>query len=260
MVKYKFFIQHLKTIKNNNCNEVEDAEKIKLSPEDTTNLMEKLNDNYLFIIINDALHKKICKLKDQNTHQIKYLISPAKIIIYTENDEELHFKNYENNRINKYSLINSDINFNNVNNSSLINRQTFKKEDESNLDFYLLFVIQLNKEKNNFKRIIGQSFVSNSQKQNEYYLMNKNYIKEINQIFKSINQIIEQYQEKNESDLIKIIKTKLDDKKINSINKLKIQKQLDNKEISELKFSYAHNDKDKALCFYQNFDIISKKC
>lgn len=80
--------------------------------------------------------------------------------------------------------------------------------------------------------------------------MNKNYIKEINQIFKSINQIIEQYQEKNESDLIQIIKSKLDDKIINSINKLKIQKQLDNKEISELKFSYVNNDKDKALCFY----------
>jgi len=34
---------------------------------------------------------------------------------------------------------------------------------------------------------------------------------------------------------------------------------LDNKEISELKFSYVNNDKDKALCFYQNFDIISKE-
>ena len=34
---------------------------------------------------------------------------------------------------------------------------------------------------------------------------------------------------------------------------------MDNKEISELKFSYVNNDKDKALCFYQNFDIISKE-
>ena len=44
----------------------------------------------------------------QNTHQIKYIISLTKIILYTENGGEFHFKNYEDNGW--YYLDNSEIN------------------------------------------------------------------------------------------------------------------------------------------------------
>ena len=83
-----------------------DEGKIKLSPEDTTDLVVQLNSGYKFIIINDELYKKICKLKDQNTHQIEYIISPEKIILYAENGHEFHFKNNKDNKIDKISLLN----------------------------------------------------------------------------------------------------------------------------------------------------------
>ena len=83
-----------------------DKEKIRLSPLDTSDLMVKLNSGYKFIIINDELHKKICRLKDQNTHQIEYIISPEKIILYAENGHEFHFKNNKDNKIDKLSLLN----------------------------------------------------------------------------------------------------------------------------------------------------------
>ena len=104
---YYAFKENLKT---NNINssfvKYYDKGKIKLSPEDTTDLMVKLNSGYKFIIINDSLHKKICRLKDQNTHQIEYIISPEQIILYAENGQEFHFKNNKDNKIDKLSLLN----------------------------------------------------------------------------------------------------------------------------------------------------------
>ena len=104
---YYIFKENLK-VNNSNSSFVKcyDEGKIKLSPEDTTDLMLKLNNRYKFIIINDVLHKKICRLKDQNTHQIEYKISPEKIILYAENGHEFHFKNNKDNKIDKLSLLN----------------------------------------------------------------------------------------------------------------------------------------------------------
>ena len=125
-----------------------------------------------------------------------------------------------------------------------------------------MLAIQLKKEKNSLKQIMGQQYVSNNQKQTEYYLINKNYTNELNKMLYKFNQIIEKCQEENEIDFLQIIKSKLNNELINKINKLsreKIQKQLDNREFNELKISYANNEEQKGVCFYQNFDIISKE-
>ena len=162
------------------------------------------------------------------------------------------------------SKMNSSMNsqFNIINNSSLINEKAFNKNDESIIDFYLILAIQLKKEKDNLKKIFGQTFKPNSQIKNEYYLINKNYMNELNQIFNDINGKIDNCSEENEEKLLKILKSNLDNntvKKINKLNKEKIQKQLNNNEMSGLKYSFANNEEKKRLCFYQNFDIISKK-
>ena len=165
--------------------------------------------------------------------------------------------------------------FNTINNVTLINSQTYKNNEETKIDFYLMLAIQLKKEKNSLKQIMGQQYVSNIQKQTEYYLINKNYTNELNKILYNINQIIEKYQGENEINLLQIIKSQLNNEIINKINKLsrekiqkqldnrvsreKIQKQLDNREFNELKISYANNEEEKCVCFYQNFDIISKE-
>ena len=171
---------------------------------------------------------------------------------------------YDNNNDVNSSNMNSSMNsqFNIINNSSLINPQILNKNEENKIDFYLMLAIQLKKEKNYLKKIFAQKFVPNSQIQNEYYLINKNYMNELNQIFNDINQIIDNCSEENEENLLQIIKSNLNKniiKRINKLNKEKIQKQLDNNEISVLKYSYANNEEKKALCFYQNIDIISKK-
>ena len=80
--------------------------------------------------------------------------------------------------------------FNIINNISL-NGQVQKSNEEIKIDFYLMFVIQLKKEKNSLKQIMGQQYVSNIQKQTEYYLINKNYTNELNKMLYNINQIIE---------------------------------------------------------------------
>ena len=75
----------------------------------------------------------------------------------------------------------------------------------------------------------SQKFVSNSQMHNEYYLINKNYMNKLNEIFYDINQIIENNAEKNDNNLLQIIKSNINN--ITVISKEKIQKQLDNNEI-----------------------------
>ena len=171
---------------------------------------------------------------------------------------------HDNDNDENSSKMNSSMNsqFNIINNSSLINEKSFNKNDESIIDFYLILAIQLKKEKDNLKKIFGQTFKPNSQIKNEYYLINKNYMNKLNQIFNDINGKIDNCSEENEEKLLKILKSNLDNntiEKINKLNKEKIQKQLNNNEMSGLKYSFANNEEKKRLCFYQNFDIISKK-
>ena len=110
--RYNEFKEVLNNIQNpNDNNKCNSQRNIKLKPVDTSDLMEQINHNYKFIIINEALHQKICSLNYQNTHQIKYKITPTKIILFTENGKVLQFKNNKDNKIDKSSFIKIDNNF-----------------------------------------------------------------------------------------------------------------------------------------------------
>ena len=124
--KYYEFKENLNKNKNNSSiNKCYDERTDKLSPLDTTDLIVQLNHNYKFIIINNALHKKICKLKEQNTHQIAYIINQEKIILYTENGQEFHFKNNRDNKIEKSLLLNNVPIINETNNLKIDPRKIY---------------------------------------------------------------------------------------------------------------------------------------
>ena len=240
--QYYEFKESLNNIRKSSINKVYSQRNIKIKPVDTTDLIERLNANYKFIIINEALHQKICALYYQNSHQINYVISPTKIILYTENGKVLQFKTNKDNKIDKLSFIKIDNNPNYIqkedtkiiykeliNNSSIVGEKIFNKNDESKIDFYLTLATKLKKEKKSLMESFSQKFVSNSQMHNEYYLINKNYMNKLNEIFYDINQIIENNAKKNDNNLLQIIKSNINN--ITVMSKEKIQKQLDNNEI-----------------------------
>ena len=110
--QYYEFKEGLKNIQNQSAYKCHSQRNSKIKPIDTSDLMEQINNNYKYIIISNKLHQKICSSNYQNTHQIKYLITPSIITLITENGKILQFKNNKDNKIDKLSFIKIDNNSN----------------------------------------------------------------------------------------------------------------------------------------------------
>ena len=110
--QYFEFKEDLKNIQNQSAYKCHSQRNSKIKPIDTSDLMEQINNNYQYIIISNKLHQKICSSNYQNTHQIKYLITPTIITLITENGKILQFKNNKDNKIDKLSFIKIDNNSN----------------------------------------------------------------------------------------------------------------------------------------------------
>ena len=128
-----------------------------------------------------------------------------------------------------------------------------------------MFSIDLIKEKMSLIQKINEKFKANKNKQNEkYYLINKKYTNEINEIFKinEINQIFGRFKDKNDKEILNEIKSNLtNDQKIelNRLNKDNILEILKSKKFEEFHIDYAFNDDTKGLLYCKNCDIITKE-
>ena len=139
----------------------------------------------------------------------------------------------------------------------------FNKINEDNLIINLTFATKIIRERNNLLDRIKQSNWSNNQQKEEYYLINKNYIKQLylNFHLEDIHQIMKSFHDNNESKSFDFIKRAVMNdnelKKISTLNKKDIQKTLDSKENSEFHHCNVNNTKTAYLWFYKNCDIIN---
>ena len=236
--RYYEFKEKLKKNKKNssfpNCYNDERIFKIKTL--DTTDLMEQLNNDYKIIIINNALCQKICDLK-KDTHQIEYRIFPEKIILYTENGKELHFKNNKNNIIDKSSLLINNPIINKTNNLEIdaskiymdvINYYKMEKEISDKLN-------NQNIQEEKYKGFLVNITWLNKWKKYSFYdkIKNEFLLTKNNDKNKIINKIIEEQKT-----------TGLNYDKINNIENYIIKdiNQLDPEESSNQSFALVNQD------------------
>ena len=210
---------------------------------------------------NEEIEKALELIKKNSTKEkitkiSKILQDELKCILYLISDDNNKYK----------TLFDSSI-YNEKNVEYLKIEQKDKKEEnnEKNLDNYLKMSIKLIKEKRSLINFISQSYKDNkAENEKENYLLKKYYFNEFKNIFylKYINEIIKKNNNKNDKEIIGIIKSNLSEeqkKEISELNKDKIQKKLDDKGISKFEKNYANQDKSKGLIYYNNCDIITKE-
>ena len=105
--EFKQMLQENDNIGSSACFSINRMTNIKLTPENTKDLIKNLNNNHKYIIINDVLAQKICK---ENINKISYTISKETISFKTESDETFEFKNNKDNIISNINLIHNSIN------------------------------------------------------------------------------------------------------------------------------------------------------
>ena len=134
------------------------------------------------------------------------------------------------------------------------------KNNEQNMDYYLMLLIIINRERNNLSTYVKQSHKKKTTEISEYYLININYISVLN-LFLSlsyINDIMNKNIEKNDVDILNIIKSNLSAEqksKINLLQKDYIQKIFDNnQENMKLNLLYYHNND---FFSFNNCEIIT---
>ena len=202
------------------------------------------NNSFEPIAINEW---KKGKDKDKAINLLNYLSKNNDIIknpqvIQKEIAGKIHIIKNENNKFNTIKEIKS----NSKQQKKYLDREENQNQvNEENLNYNLAFAIDLLKEKNYISQIINQKFQYNKNRQNEkYYLINKNYIKEIEIIFKlnEINQMFIKYQDKNDKIILDGIKSTLsnDTKKVlNKLNNDKIQEILESKKFTQFHLDYV---------------------
>ena len=184
--------------------------------------------------------------------------NPNNLIIVNENNNQI--ENTSNNNIKiDYPKININMSSSNSKFMNNINNNLI------NLDFYLNISLSIIKEREKILIDIIEGDRNNKNiKDKEYYLINKNYLKVIKDKFylDKIFTLTKENQNKNNNELLNIVKTNLNDTiktELNNINKDNIKQLLNSKEISELNQYYVNNDKSTNLIYYKNCDLISEK-
>ena len=163
-------------------------------------------------------------------------------------------------KINNNIDINNSTNFESNSNNILYSKKySQKKKDISpNLSKYLKFAVQFIKERDSLLNRINQP---NDGKQIKCYLINKNYINELYNIFhlNKIKTIMNQNQGKNDNEKLYFLETNLSDNiknKINNLNKNDIQQRLDNKDLYYIYQQNIYNE-SSGIFYYKYCDIIS---
>ena len=147
---------------------------------------------------------------------------------------------------------------------NLQNNKQVETNDEKNLEKYLRFAIKLIKERINIIKIIDQPFEYNDKTKLNYYLIHKNYMNKLYEIFciNTIGSIMNQYLTENVEEILNILKTNIPQNikmEINSLNKNDIQKELSSKEIYYITKETFDNNHIKGLLYYKDCEIISKE-
>ena len=91
-----------KQIEENNAEEIAKLDKLKV--ESINNPYKLISNNNSFIIINETLYNLICDKTESKDCRIKYKVTPDKIVIYSENNQNLEFINNKNNILNKSTI------------------------------------------------------------------------------------------------------------------------------------------------------------
>ena len=160
-------------------------------------------------------------------------ISNNLLVIKKDNNQIGKINNIKINMI-ENSLINTNMNLNNsynLNNSKFQNNLNIR----ANLDENLNLSISIIKERQKLLNEIHIPLGNKNDPKKEYYLINKNYLKEISGrlYLENILSLIQQNPSKNDAELLSIAKTNLNEKikkDLNNLNKEDIQKILKSKD------------------------------
>ena len=157
--------------------------------------------------------------------------------------------------LNKTYIFNSDKNIDKVGNIN---------SNNTNFDENVLLSIAIIKERQKLLSEIHSPNGNKNDQKKEYYLINKNYLRVISDKYnlEDLYLLISQNPSKNDTELLGIAKTNLNEKikkEFNDLNKEDIQKILISKEKFGLNHYFVNNDKSTNLLYYKNCDIISEK-
>ena len=192
---------------------------------------------------------------NENTGNILHELNQNDFSVSKSMNANIHNSNI-NNSINSNAQIQTEqknLNANPFNNNcdeAIIN--TNDNIDNNKLNYFLLFAIELIKQRNTLIQIITKSTIKSNDSNKNYYLINKDYITYLKSIFhlKEIKNIMVQSPSNNDEEMLNIINTKLPEGIKNNIKQLhrkNIQQDLD--KLSD------NNDKNKIV----NYDIITKE-
>ena len=145
-----------------------------------------------------------------------------------------------------------------------IDKDSYIKSNNNNFDENLLLSISIIKERQKLLNEIHSPNGNKNDPKKEYYLINKNYLKEISDKLEleNIFTLIQQNQYKSDAELLNIAKTNLNDKikkDLSGLNKKDMQQILKSKEKFGLNHYFVNNDKNSHLLYYKQCDIISEK-
>ena len=148
--------------------------------------------------------------------------------------------------------------------NAISNLKSNQSPNMQNLDNNLIYSLGLLKERKQLLDSISQPNGNRNEPKKEYYLINKYYLKEINNKFhlNIIKEIFNANQWKNDNEIINILKRDLPENikiNINNLTKENIKNSLNKNEIREIKHYYANNDRSTNLLYYNHCDIISEK-
>ena len=233
-----------------------------------TNNIIKLNNGIQFSFIpinNNQLYNQQNNLNNNNNLQprtekpiqraMMANFSPGLTPIGVNTSNPLR-TSYQSRSINNPSVSNANNNLGNISNNNIMNNQP-------NIDENLNIAISLIQESHKLQKAINQPNGNKNDPNKEYYLINEKYLKTISNKLntENINGTIQANLDRNEVELLKIAKEKLDEKTKKKLIKLKkedIQNSLNSQEY-KLNQYYVNNNQSANLLYYKHCNIISEK-
>ena len=262
--------------KNNNIN---NKKSLLQNPHTTMNLRKitsepfrEVNKQALLYSVNKSNQDFFSAKNQQNKNQIPIGSTPSYSSPLLSNLSNIDNNIYYDNGINKNKLQGEmDIpNFKTdfPKKSNIMTKsfnpvfQPLQKVEENFLIDNLNLAINIIKEMELLLYSINQPYLYKKGRNNNYYLINKNYINQVKSLFHldDISKIMKKNQGKNDGELLNIVKMEiLKNNKMDKLTKENIQNILDSKEICELNQYFVNNDYKTNLLYYKNCDIISQK-
>ena len=138
------------------------------------------------------------------------------------------------------------------------------KEDENKLNYFLKIGLELTKEREALLNDLSTSKINNNVANKEYYVINKNYTKNLEQIFhmQKIKEIMDKHPEQNDTQLLNLLKNEIPDNlrmEIYGLHRDTIQNNLNDKKIWKLEKFPPNNYNKTDIYYLNNIDIISKE-